>query len=195
MKAAPLTAVEPFELTRLIFSTEIAPTATVEGVNDLVAAGANGTLKLALAAEALLPALVTSAPAASVFVNVPPVLATTFAMTVQPPAGMLLPLASVIFVSPGVAVTPTQLPLLLAGLATVMPAGRLSIKAALKVIALALLLPSVSVSAFGVPGAMGPALAKLLASVGTFKATALKVALAVLPVPPLVELIALLVLT
>ena len=195
MKAAPLTAVAPFELTRLIFSTEVAPTATVEGVNDLVAAGANGTLKLALAGDALLPALVTSAPAANVFVNVPPVLATTFAITVQPPAGMLLPLASVIFVSPGVAVTPTQLPLLFAGLATVMPAGRLSTSAALKLIALALLLPSVRVSAFGVPGAMGPALAKDFVNVGTFSATAVRVALAVLPVPPFVEVMALLVFT
>ena len=127
--------------------------------------------------------------------DLPPVLATTFAITVQPPAGMLLPLASVILVSPGVAVTPTQLPLLFAGLATVMPAGRLSIKAALRVMALALLLPRVRVSVFGVPGAIGPALAKLLAKVGTFKTTAFKVALAVLPVPPLVEVIALLVLT
>ena len=93
------------------------------------------------------------------------------------------------------AVTPTQLPLLLAGLATVMPAGRLSTSAALRVMAPALLLPSVKVSALAVPGEIGPALAKLFVKVGTFSATALKVALAVLPPPPLVEVMALLVLT
>ena len=188
-------AVDALPLASVILSTAVAPTATVDGLKDLVAAGAKGTLKLALAALALLPALVTRAPAASVLVKLPPVLATTSATTVQPPGGMLAPAASVILLAPGVAVTPAQLPLLLAGLATVMPLGRLSVSAVLRVMALALLLPSVSVSVLDVPGAIGPALAKLLLSVGTFKATALSVALARLPLPPLVELIALLVLT
>jgi hypothetical protein len=141
-----------------------------------------------------LPALVVKAPTAKVLVKLPPLLATTLTMKVQPPDGMLLPLASVILVSPGVAVTPRHVPTLLAGLATVTPLGRLSTKALLSVMALALLLPMEIVSALLTPGEIGPALAKVLAKVGTFKLTTVNDAFATAPLPPLPDVMVLVVL-
>ena len=96
--------------------------------------------------------------------------------------------------APGVAVTPTQLPLLLAGLATVTLAGSVSVKVLASVIALAFELPSVIVAWFGVFGAIGPALANALLTLGATSTMPLSDALALLPLPPLAEVGAALVL-
>ena len=194
VNAAPVIAVLAFGLVSVIFSTAVAPAAIVFGVNDFSAEGANGTVKVALAAAAFEPALVARPPAAIVFVKLPPVLATTLTAIVQPPLAMLAPLASVILVSPGVAVTPTQVPTLFAGFATVTFAGSVSVKVPASVIAPAFGLPSVIVAWFGVFGAIGPALANALLSVGAASTVPASDALALLPLPPSLELGALLVL-
>ena len=92
----------------------------------------------------MFPALVCKAPAAIVFTAAPAVLLVTFTITVQPPAGMLVPFAIVKLPAPAVAVTPVQVPLLPAVL-IVMPTGKVSVNSALNVIAAAFVLPIVTV--------------------------------------------------
>jgi len=86
------------------------------------------------------PALVVSVPV--VLVTVPGVLDVTVATIVQPPTGIVEPLAIVISV--GVLVTPVQVPLALPVIVT--PAGIASVNGAVSVIGTALVLASVMVS-------------------------------------------------
>ncbi len=70
-------------------------------------------------------------------------------VTVQPPGGILVPLATLIAPLPAVAVTPGQVPPKLFGVATTIAPGELgkvSISALLSVIVLALLFPKVNVN-------------------------------------------------
>ena len=102
----------------------------------------------------------------------------TSTMTVQPPDGILVPLATVIVPAPAVAVTPVQVPPKLFGVPmTMLPGvvGKVSVSALLRVIALALGLPKVRVNWVLPLGAMLAA-AKLLLMVGT--ATTLRLAVA-----------------
>ena len=76
------------------FSVEVAPEAIDPGAKDLASVGAAGlTVRLALDAAALLPALVCRAPAAMVLIAAPGVLEVTETAIEQPPAGMVAPLA------------------------------------------------------------------------------------------------------
>ena len=73
----------------------------------------------------------------------PGVFEVTSTVIVQPPAGMVAPLAYVIVPEPGPAVTvPAQVPPILGVVATVIPAGRVSVNTAESVAAVALVLPS-----------------------------------------------------
>jgi hypothetical protein len=75
-------------------SVEVAPEAMLVGLNDLAIVGAAAlTVSVALAAAALLPWLVWSAPAARVFVATPGVAEVTVTEIEQPPAGRVAPLA------------------------------------------------------------------------------------------------------
>jgi hypothetical protein len=97
-----------------------------------------------VAATALFPALVCKPPMAMVFTAAPAVEDVTFTMIVQPPAGMLVPLASVKLFAAEVAVTPVHVPVL-PPVPMVIPAGKLSVKIDVSVIALAFVLPMVTV--------------------------------------------------
>jgi len=101
-------------------------------------------LSVALAAAALLPPEVCSAFAAMVLAAAPAVEDVTFTITVQPPAGIDVPLAMVKLLAPALAVTPAHVPVLPA-VPIVMPAGNVSVSALVSVIALALVLPTVTV--------------------------------------------------
>ncbi len=78
------------------------------------------------------------------FVAVPRVLLVTFTITVQPPAGIEVPLAIVKLPAPAVAVTPLQVPVLPAVL-IVMPDGKVSVSVAVVVIGLVFVLVMVTV--------------------------------------------------
>jgi len=60
-------------------------------------------LRVAVAAAALVPATVLQGSGAMVFTAAPAVLLFTFTMMVQPPAGIVVPLASTKFPAPAVA--------------------------------------------------------------------------------------------
>ncbi len=127
---------------------EVAPEVIEVGAKALASVGAAAlTVSVALAALALLPSLVASAPAARVLVAVPGVLEVTETAIVQPPAGIGAPLAYTTEVLPGVAVTEAAVQVVDRpfGDATVMPAGSASVSAEERAAAVALLLPSVSV--------------------------------------------------
>ena len=73
----------------------------------------------------------------------PGVLEDTSTVIVQPPAGMVAPLAYVIVPEPAPAVTvPAQVPPILGVVATVIPAGRVSVRITESVAAVALVLPN-----------------------------------------------------
>ena len=112
----------------------------------------------------MFPALVCRAPAAIVLTAAPPVLLVTFTITVQPPAGMLVPFASVKLPAPAAAVTPKHVPVFPAVL-IVIPSGKVSVKALVSVIALAFVFPIVTVKFVFPPLARFPA-AKAFAIVG-----------------------------
>src|SRR5947208_3330905 len=101
-------------------------------------------LSVALAADWFDPAEVASAPAAMVLVAAPVVLDFTFTITVQPPAGIDVPLAMVKLEAFAAAVAPAHVPVFPAVL-MVMPAGKVSVKRLLSVMAAALVLPIVTV--------------------------------------------------
>ncbi len=108
----------------------------------------------------------------------------TFKVMVQPPAGILLPLARVTVPEPAVAATPTQVPPRLFGVETTIApgvVGKVSVKALDKTIALALMLPSVKVSKVVPPDVIEPE-AKVLVIVGLFNTVKLT---GPEPVPPL----------
>ena len=107
------------------------------------------TERVALAAAWLLPTLVCNAPTGMLLICPPMALAVTLTLTVQPPAGILVPLARVMLVVPAPAVTaPVQVDTT-AGTAatTIWPGalGKVSVNAAASVIALLLGLPKVKV--------------------------------------------------
>ena len=166
-------------LVRLRVSEALPPAVMLAGLKLLATVGAVYTLVVELAAAALLPALVVKAPAARVLVLAPAVLEVTLMMMVQPPAGMLVALATVMLLAPAVAVTPVQVPLLPAVL-RVMPLGKVSVRTALKVMATALLLPRVMVRLVLPPAAIAAA-ALVLVSVGAFSAVIVRDALAAVP--------------
>src|SRR6478752_5271257 len=139
----------------------VPPAAMVVGVKVFVTVGARYTSRLAVAAAALFPPVVCSALAAMVFVDVPAVLEVTFTATVQPAAGIEVPLAIVKLPAPAVAVTPVQVPVLPA-VPMVMPAGKVSVSAAVSVSALALVLPIVTVRSALPPLAIAGALNDLV---------------------------------
>src|ERR1700756_4124703 len=91
-----------------IVSVVVPPEAMDAGVKVFVTVGGVYTSMEALAAGALLPALVCRRPAATVLVAVPAVDDVTFTITVQPPAGIEVPLATVKLPAPALAVTPAQ---------------------------------------------------------------------------------------
>ena len=93
-----------------------------------------------VAATAFEPAEVVRPPMAIVFTAAPAVAEVTFTITVQPPAGIVVALATVKFAAAAVAVTPVQVPVLPPVL-MVMPEGKLSVRMEVSVIALALVLP------------------------------------------------------
>jgi hypothetical protein len=126
----------------------------------------------------LLPALVCNAPAGIVFIAAPAVPLVTFTITVQPPAGIFVPLTIVKLPAPAVAVTPVHEPVFPLVL-IVMPAGKVSVNALVKVIALAFVLPIVTVR-FVFPPEARSEVPKLFVTLGAFKTV--KVAFAVPPV-------------
>lgn len=146
----------------------VPPGAMAVGANALMIVGSAGTIRSSLVASALFPPLVVSAPAAIVLIYVPSTLAVTSTVTLQPPAGILVPLASVIVLAPATAVTPLQAPPKLFGVAiTIAPGllGRLSTNALVNVTALAFVLPTTIVNCVLLPATM-LATAKLFVIVG-----------------------------
>src|SRR4051812_17519847 len=101
-----------------------------------------------------------------VLVAVPGVLEVTFTITVQPPEGIVVPLGMTKLPAPEDAVTPVHVPPSPVGLAIVIPAGNVSVKALVRVSAEAFVLPSVTVRPIVPPEAMAPGAAKLLATAG-----------------------------
>ena len=129
---------------------------------------------------ALLPAEVCKSPAAIVLVAAPAVELVTLTITVQPAAGIDVAFAIVKLDAPSAAVTPVHVPVL-PPVVMVIPVGRVSVRALVSVIALALVLPIVTVRL------VFPPLAKLVAvksfvMVGAMRALTVKSSLAVVPV-------------
>ena len=152
----------------------VPPAAIDAGANALVTVGTLAvTVKLAVAAAALLPLLVCNAPAAIVLVTVPGVLLVTLAVIVQEPGappGIVAPDAYVTVLPPATPLfAPVQEPPNVA-LARVTPAGKVSTSAALKVAAVALLLLRVIVRTLDPPAAIVVG-AKALATVGALAVT------------------------
>ena len=163
-------------------SVDVPPGAMVEGVKDLASVGTFRIVNVAVAAGAT-PAEVDSAPV--VLTAAPEVLLVTASLTTQPPTGIDVPLAMLKLPAPLPAVTPAQVvPVVTAGLVLVSPAGYVSVNTPDSVIALALVLPMVTVSVDVPPGAMAVG-SKDFASEGA--ASTVSDAAAVLPVPPLVD--------
>src|SRR4051812_7429271 len=115
-------------LVTVIVSVDVPPAAMDVGENDLVTVGAVYTSSVAVAAEPLGPAEVCSAPMGMVLTFAPAVVPVTLTMTVQPVAGIDVPLATVKLPAPAVAVTPAQVPVLPA-VPMVRPAGKESVNA------------------------------------------------------------------
>ena len=111
-----------------------------------------------------------------VLVTVPGVLLVTVVTMVQPPFGMLVPLATVI--TPAATVTPVQVPVLVSGL-LVTPAGSVSVKAAVNACAAPVLLASVMVNVLVPPTPMVAGV-KLLVGAGTVATVRFAVAAAAL---------------
>src|SRR5688500_17431318 len=112
---------------------------------------------------------------AMVLVAAPAVLEVTFTITVQPPEGIEVPLAIVKLPAPAVAVTPVQVPVLPA-VPMVMPAGKVSVKRLVSVIAPGLVLPMVTVRLVLPPLAMAVT-PKAFAAVGRAKMVSVALAL------------------
>jgi hypothetical protein len=94
LRAAVSVAAVALVFAKLRVSVEVPPDAMVVGAKDLATVGAAAlTVSVALAAVALLPWLVASAPTAIVLVEVPGVVEVTFTAIVQPPEGSVAPLA------------------------------------------------------------------------------------------------------
>src|SRR5208282_749408 len=96
VSASPAVSVAAVGLTlpSVRVNVEVPPDAMVAGANALVIVGASGlTVRVALAAPALLPSLVCKAPAATVLVAAPMVLDVTDTEIVQPPEGIEAPFA------------------------------------------------------------------------------------------------------
>jgi len=172
--AAERVAATALLLLSVIVSTLVPPETIVAGAKAFATDGAFAvTVKLAVAAAALLPLLVCKAPAAMVLVTVPTVLLVTFAVMVHEPGappGIVAPDAYVTVTPPATPdLVPVQVPPKVA-FASVTPAGNVSTKAALKVAAVALLLVSVIVSTLVPPAAM-LAGANAFATVGALAVT------------------------
>jgi len=131
-------------LVTTMVSVEVPPDAMDVGAKLFVTVGGAKMFSVALAAAALLPPEVCSALAAMVFVAAPAVDDVTFTITVQPPAGIEVPLATVTLPAPAAAVTPAHVPVLPA-VPMVMPAGSVSVSALVSVSAEAFVLPMVMV--------------------------------------------------
>ena len=107
-------------------------------------------------------------------------------MTVQPPAGMVLPLAMLKLPAPAVAVTPVQVPVLPAVL-MVMPAGKASVRADVSTMAPALALPMDTVTLVLPPLAI-LATEKVLLMVGAVAVTVTQAPVLLVP-PPAAEFV------
>ncbi len=125
-------------------STLVPPDAMLVGLKPFAAVGGLYTFNVLVPGVGLLPAFVCSAPAGIVFVAAPVELLVTFTITVQPPAGMLVPFAIVKLPAPAVAVTPVQVPVFPAA-PIVIPVGKVSVSALVNMIALVFVLPIVTV--------------------------------------------------
>ena len=134
---------------------------------------------VSVAVLALSPAFVCNAPAAIVFVAAPAVLLVTVKITVQPPAGIDVPFATV--KSFAVALTPVHVPPGVPGFVIVTPAGIVSVNALVKVIATRFVFPIVTVRFVFPPLARFTA-AKSFATVGATRAVTVSVAFAAVPV-------------
>ena len=172
--AAPSVAAVALLFESVIVRTLVPPDTIDAGAKDLATVGALAvTVKLAVAAAALLPLLVCNAPAAMVLVTVPGVLLVTLAVMVQVPGappGIVAPDAYVTVLPPATPLlAPVQVPPNVA-FASVTPAGNVSTSAALNVAAVALLLVSVIVRTLVPPDTI-EAGAKALATVGTLAVT------------------------
>jgi len=132
----------PAGLVTMICIEDVPPEAIDAGVKLFVTVGGLHTFNVAAAALGLLPAVVCNAPAVIVFVAAPAVLLVTSTMIVQPAVEIDVPLAIVKL--PAVAVTPVHVPAFPA-VPIVMPVGSVSVSALVGVIALAFVLPIVTV--------------------------------------------------
>ena len=142
--------------------------------------GGASMVTVSLAARALFPATVCSAPIGMLLVEPPTAELVTFTMTVQPPEGMAVPLPMVKLPAPVVAVTPAQLPAF-PGVLMVIPAGKVSVKALLNVMAPTLALPMVTVR-FVLPPKARFGTAKAFNTVGTIGVTVRVIGPAATPV-------------
>ena len=126
-----------------IVMVELPPTTMLAGLKLFVTVGGTYTFTVSVAGLPLLPAFVCRSPAAIVFVAAPAVLLVTVNTTVQPPAGMLVPFATV--KSFAVALTPVHVPPGVPGFVIVMPVGIVSVNALVNVIATRFVFPKVTV--------------------------------------------------
>ena len=118
------------------------------------------TTRSSLASAGLFPKSVCRSPALIVFVCVPGVALVTSTRIVQPPAGIVAPLAYVIVVAPAAAVTDASVhvPPNPFGVSITTPAGKLSTRSALSVAATPFVFPNVIVSWLVPPDAIVPGL-------------------------------------
>ncbi len=187
VNAAVRLAAEVLALLSVTVSVEVAFAAMVLGANALATVGVTVvTVKLAVAAAALLPLEVCSALAAIVLVYTPPIAEVTSTLTVQLPAGIERVVGSVTEPEPATAVgppAPAHVVEAFGVAAITTPLGKVSVNAAVRLAALALALLSVMVSVETALAAMVFG-AKAFATVGATVLTA-RVALAAAALLPL----------
>lgn len=130
VSGAVMVATVLFVLVRLIVRVETPPAVMEVGLNDLLSPGGDcfafPTVKVAIAAPALLPLLVCNPPAATVLTKLPAFAAVTNTVTVQEPFAAIEPPVNVTVEPPTGAVTaPPQV--VVPPLETNTPVGRVSI--------------------------------------------------------------------
>lgn len=129
MSGAVIDATVLLVLLKLMVRVETPPAVIEAGLNDLLNPGATVapvTVKVAVAAPALLPLLVCSPPAATVFTKLPEFAAVTDTVTVQEPSAGIEPPVNVTVELPAVAVIePPQV--VLPPLETSTPVGKVSV--------------------------------------------------------------------
>jgi len=167
---------DPVELLRVRVTVEVPPAVMDVGLNSLPSVGGattmGTTVKVATAGAALLPVVVSSAPAASELIELPAVAVVTCAVTVQKPSAGMEPADRVTLELPTAALTAPPVHVVLPIADTVIPLGNASTSADFSVAAALSGLLRVSVSVEVPPALIVEGLKDLLSVGGTAPAAA-----------------------